>query len=260
MANVGWRGAAQAAHHHEAPSQASMPTGSDPLVEFDKDEMVRLCHVYHDEMGIMYPVLDIGTVIGHAMRIAPFLESARTQLRPPALVNDDETLQLKMVMCCALLVEQHGNSDKAVRLYQSVDALVNQKLMADVGDVANLPLLCLVAGYRFLSNDEVLAWRVIGHVSRLCVELGIHQKRGLLRIKDEAQKKNALNCFWSSYVLDRRWAFATGLPFAVQDDEIDPQQPFPVSKRHFPHLTAEDAGSDICRFPCAKDEHPFSSP
>ncbi len=50
--------------------------------------------------------------------------------------------------------------------------------MADTTDVANLPLLALLAGYRFLSNDEILAWRVMGQVVRLCLEMGIHRRDG----------------------------------------------------------------------------------
>jgi hypothetical protein len=202
------------------------------LLEFDKDEMVRLCHFHEDEIGIMYPVLDVQTVISHAKHIAPFLDTLRSQARPTGLINDEKTLQLKMVMCCALVTESHGHNDKAIRLYESMEAVVNRKLMSDPSDVANLPLLCLLAGYRFLSNDEILAWRVMGQVFRLCLELGIHQQRGLAKIQDDTERRNALNSFWSAYVLDRRWAFGTGLPHCVQDDDIDPRLPLPVSRTH----------------------------
>lgn len=38
----------------------------------------------------------------------------------------------------------------------------------------------------------------------------------------------ALKVFWSIYVLDRRYSFGTGMPFAVQDADIDPSLPEPV--------------------------------
>jgi hypothetical protein len=205
------------------------PGVADPLLEFDKDEMVRLCRLHEEEVGIMYPVLDIQAVISHAKSLASFIESLRNQ-RPLEALNDEKTLQLKMVMCCALVAEEHGHSDKAVRLFESMEAIVNRKLMSDASSVTNLPVLALLAGYRFLSNDEVLAWRVIGQVARLCLELGIHRSMGLMKIKNEQERKNALNSFWTAYILDRRWAFGTGLPYAVQDDEIDPQLPMPVSR------------------------------
>jgi len=38
-----------------------------------------------------------------------------------------------------------------------------------------------------------------------------------------------IKLFWSIYVLDRRWSFGTGMPFALQDADIDPLLPEPVS-------------------------------
>lgn len=228
IANMGYKGIDENDGQQNDDNSTQMMDGPcDPLLEFDKDEMVRLCRLHEEEIGIMYPVLDIRSVISHARSLASFLESVRNQ-RPLEAINDEKTLQLKMVMCCALVVEGHAHSDKAARLYESMEAVINRKLMSDNSDVANLPLLALLAGYRFLSNDEVLAWRVVGQVARLCLELGIHQKTGLDKIQDESERRNAINSFWTAYVLDRRWAFGTGLPYVMQDDEIDPHLPFPV--------------------------------
>ncbi|SCO49576.1 uncharacterized protein FFMR_09739 [Fusarium fujikuroi] len=233
--NMGYKGISDEENPHLNDGLGPMSTRPrDPLHEFDKDEMIRLCRLHEEEIGIMYPVLNIQTVISHAKNMATFLETIRQQ-SPRELVNDDKTLQLKIIMCCALVVEEHGHSDKAIRLFESMETVLNRKLMAEAADVATLPILALVAGYRFLSNDEVLAWRVMGHVARLCLELGIHQRTGLMRIQDEEERKNALVSFWSAYVLDRRWAFATGLPFVVQDEEIDSELPFP---EEYPYLVA----------------------
>ena len=235
ISNMGYKGIgegedqrAQQASEGVSPQISDTTILVDPLVEFGKDEMVRLCRFHEEEVGLMYPVVDIQSVISHAKSLASFIDSLKTQ-RPLRALNDDKTLLLKMVMCCALVVEEHGHSDKAVRLYESMESVIDRKLMSDDSNVSNLPLLALLGGYRYLSNDEVLAWRVIGQVARLCLELGIHRSMGLLKIKDEQERKNALISFWSAYVLDRRWAFGTGLPYVVQDNEIDPQLPVPVS-------------------------------
>lgn len=37
----------------------------DPLWSFTKEEMIRLCRVYEEEMGLMYPVVNIEEVIQH---------------------------------------------------------------------------------------------------------------------------------------------------------------------------------------------------
>ena len=46
---------------------------------------------------------------------------------------------------------------------------------------------------------------------------------------NEEERSWAIKLFWSIYVLDRRWSFGTGMPFALQDTDIDPQLPEPVS-------------------------------
>lgn len=243
ISNMGWKTTEEGDDNELPPNNhisssvsVQLPQLPDPLLEFDKDEMVRLCRVHEDEIGIMYPVLNIQTVIAHVKSISLYLKSQR----PTEPLNDLQTLQLKAIMCCALVVEGHGHCEKAVRLYESMENTINRKLMSDGLEVSDLPLLALVAGYRFLSNEEVLAWRVMGQVVRLCVELGIHQKRGLMMIQNETERKNALNSFWSAYVLDRRWAFGTGLPYAIQDDEIDPTLPMPVSMMTVEEKEEED--------------------
>lgn len=207
----------------------SIPGHQDPLLDFHIDEMVRLCRLHEEEIGIMYPVLDMRLVIDHARNLVPLLDEIRIHRAAPENLNDEATLQLKMIMCCALVVESHGDSAVAVRIFESMEALINKKLMSDQSSVSSLPLLCLLAGYRFLSNEELLAWRVIGHVLRLCIEIGIHRQKTWGSIQDESVRRNTLVSFWTAYVLDRRWAFGTGLPFAIQDDLIDPDLPFPVS-------------------------------
>jgi hypothetical protein len=202
----------------------------DPLWQFGRDDMTRLCRVHEEEVGIMYPVIDIQSVIEHARIIGTLMGHHRLD-EVRALLIDEKTLQLKMVMCCALAVEEHGYSERASKLYESMESILNRKLMADQVSVSNLPVLALLAGYRFLSSDEILAWRVMGQVTRLCLELGIHRCSGIVKIDDDSERRNALNSFWSAYVLDRRWAFGTGLPYVVQDAEIDPDLPLPVGGR-----------------------------
>jgi len=46
-------------------------------------------------------------------------------------------------------------------------------------------------------------------------------------------RDSAMLLFWSIYSLDRRWSFGTGMPFALQDSDLDPQLPRPVGS--IPH-------------------------
>lgn len=65
----------------------------------------------------------------------------------------------------------------------------------------------------------------------MCVELGLHRRESLYKlVPNPVERASANKLFWSIYVLDRRWSFGTGLPFALQDADIDPSLPEPVSK------------------------------
>ncbi|KAK3384699.1 hypothetical protein B0T24DRAFT_508118, partial [Lasiosphaeria ovina] len=224
----------------QLPPQSPAQTSPHPLWEYGRDEVIRLCRLYEEEVGVMYPVISIRNVIDHAINLTSSMESVRRNGQIPPHgpdfdVSDPRTLLLIIIMCCALAVEEHGNSAKADRLYDVIQPIIDRQLMAEPAEVARLPFLALVGGYRFLSNDEVLAWRVMGHVARHCLELGLHRREGLERISNLEDRRNALHTFWSAYVLDRRWSFSTGLPFVLHDDKIDPKLPYP--ERH-PFLEA----------------------
>ena len=71
---------------------------------------------------------------------------------------------------------------------------------------------------------------MIGLAARLCLELGLHRRETLLRNFSNVEDRSwAVKLFWSIYALDRRWSFGTGMPFALQDSDIDSDLPEPVS-------------------------------
>lgn len=75
-----------------------------------------------------------------------------------------------------------------------------------------------------------MAYRVIGLAARMCLELGLHRTNALKKsFPIEDQWSDVRNVFWSIYILDRRWALGIGLPFVIQDEDIDPNLPEPVS-------------------------------
>ncbi|GAP86725.1 putative fungal specific transcription factor domain-containing protein [Rosellinia necatrix] len=208
----------------------------DALWELDKDEMIRICRIYEEEVGIMYPVLSIESIISHAKTLATWMEAAKRGGLAGGQnggINDPNTLLLKIVLCGGLLVEGHGSSAQAQRIFAGIKSIANRMLMSDPPNVRTLPFLALVAGYHFLSADEVLCWRVMGQVVRLCLELGLHRREAVQQIKDEEERRLAISTFWSVYVLDRRWAFSAGLPYVVPDEEIDSSLPSP---EQFPFL------------------------
>lgn len=77
---------------------------------------------------------------------------------------------------------------------------------------------------------------MIGLTARLCIELGLHRRETYDAMKDESDKTDTMLLFWAIYVLDRRWSFGTGMPFALQESDIDPQLPKPEERS--PYLSA----------------------
>lgn len=93
--------------------------------------------------------------------------------------------------------------------------------------------------YEFHVDNEGASWRVIGLTARLCFELGLHRKEAYDSMA-EGERDSALLLFWAVYTLDRRWSFGTGMPFALQDSDIDPLLARPVCNIFvsiFPELT-----------------------
>jgi hypothetical protein len=80
-------------------------------------------------------------------------------------------------------------------------------------------------------DEETLAWRTIGIVERMCLEKGLHRRETLNQPAIMAAgKERVLRLFWSIYILDMRWSFGTGMPFSLEDTDIDPWLPEPAEK------------------------------
>lgn len=63
----------------------------------------------------------------------------------------------------------------------------------------------------------------------MCLEKGLHRRETLNHPTIVAAgKERALRLFWSIYILDMRWSFGTGMPFALDNSDIDPWLPEPV--------------------------------
>ncbi|EHL03198.1 putative Uncharacterized transcriptional regulatory protein [Glarea lozoyensis 74030] len=210
--------------------------------------MIRLCRVYEEEMGIMYPVVDIEKVIIHGTNLYTFTEAARrngfSNDNTAKGLTDEGTSALKMVLACSTLTEGNGRSEVAYRLFESVREAADRILHGETFGIKDLAFLVLVAIYHFHCDEEALAWRIIGQVARMCIELGLHRRDSLSKVvSDDEERAQAINLFWSVYVLDRRWSFGTGMPFALQDADIDPNLPEP--ELSIPYLNVMIAYSRI---------------
>ncbi|KZF26348.1 hypothetical protein L228DRAFT_242807 [Xylona heveae TC161] len=230
-----------------APSPPHSPikihSTKDPIWGLSRQDVMRLCQVYEEEVGVMYPVLSIDFLMRHANLLYTFIEAAaRSGFAQPSLPGADQlqdkyTNVLKMVLATALMIEGDGQSEVGERLYETVRPHAENFLWAPV-EVRDIVLLVVISFYHFHRDEETLAWRTNGLVVRLCLELGLHRRECLDKLfagseNEQERRARAIGIFWSIYVLDRRWSLSTGLPFALQDSDIDPSLPEPDASSHY---------------------------
>lgn len=228
--------------HHTSLSMNPQQS-QDPLWSVDLDEALRLCKLYEDEMGMLTPMHDIEQVMRNAKSFFGSAESTGSEHAngyphsSKGLSNDDIYI-LRLVLAVALVIEGGGRSELGKALFDSARKAVESRLWEPV-EIKGLIQLALVvrinkpvilrpclpllqAQYHFNQDDEVQAYRITGIASRLCLEMGLHRRETLTKaFTTEEECIWALKLFWTIYVADRRFSFATGMPFAIQDADID---------------------------------------
>ncbi|KAJ1716339.1 C6 transcription factor [Aspergillus flavus] len=218
-----------------SPTQVLHTRQGDPLWTIGKDEALRLCRVYEEEMGIMYPVLDLQELLNQVEILYGQVETegwseASVQHNGHMKVDDYDVHILRLVLACAITAEASGNSDLAMRLFEDVQKVADNCVWGPP-DIRGIMFLTLVSIFYFQMDEEALAWRTIGIVERMCLEKGLHRRETLQQPAILAEgKERILRLFWSIYVLDMRWSFGTGMPFALEDTDIDPWLPEPEEK------------------------------
>jgi hypothetical protein len=106
----------------------SLHADKDAIWSLSKDEAIRLIHVWQDEMGTMYPVVDIDRLVGHTNLLFMFMEAARrsglmeASLPGADAIHDEQTNSLKLIVSIALTLEASGKSDLGRRLWECVKA------------------------------------------------------------------------------------------------------------------------------------------
>ncbi|KAG8626366.1 hypothetical protein KVT40_005311 [Elsinoe batatas] len=210
------------------------PQAKDPIWSVSREEALRLLSVYEEEMHEMYPVVSLAHLRSHTNTLYKFIDAffrasmMRLDLPGADAIYDEDTNLLKLVLATALIVEGQGKSELGQRLFDCVQPQIDALLLGNAG-VKEVRLLALAAMFHFHCDSESTSWRVIGLTARLCIELGLHRKETYQNMSSE-NRDSAILLFWSIHSLDRRWSFGTGLPFALQDADIDPELPRPGDK------------------------------
>jgi hypothetical protein len=118
-------------------------SSKDPLWLIEQAEASRLCHVYEEEIGIMYPHIDMEKILKHLNLLYSFISAAlRTGFGQPTLlgadaIEDEDTTVLKLILAITLLLEGNGKSELGDRFFESAKQAVNLKIVGplDVGAV-----------------------------------------------------------------------------------------------------------------------------
>lgn len=143
----------------QEPSPVPSPTSSaqgygsqwpfDPLLVIGKEEALRLCQVYEEEMGTMYPVIELVPTVNQVNALFDHLRQPPQPRASPgsglnSLSLDDYDVDiLKVVFACALTAESNGHSELGVALFNSVrDVVTNATL--ELPDIKIITLLILV--------------------------------------------------------------------------------------------------------------------
>lgn len=83
--------------------------------------------------------------------------------------------------------------------------------------------------YHYHCHQWRIAWRLLGNVTRIIIELGLNHRVVLDRsFPDDSARGQALTMLWSVYVLERQLKYALGLGTTSQDFFLDSNLPDPV--------------------------------
>lgn len=95
----------------------------DPLWSLPKAEALRLCKVYEEEMGIMYPVLELSELLHHVHLLYGTMDDTiGSNVQPSGgdSLDREDVHILRLVFACALTAEASGRSEQAIALFDSV--------------------------------------------------------------------------------------------------------------------------------------------
>ncbi|KAI1016951.1 hypothetical protein LB504_007172 [Fusarium proliferatum] len=198
------------------------------LEGLDHSSWCQVLAIYEEEVGMMYPFLDIDQLRHEILdgRTRPESDSPRSRSLYGGGIGNIAFLVLAIV--------SSFESSKAVEI---VSPVVEEVFVSTIPktylrspDLGGLTLLTLICIFFFLNDREKEAWRLIGTVVRLVHEQSCQEE-------DTPAERVSDTFFWSLYTLDRRWSFGSGLPFAVQDSEINrPSLPMNDSSHSLAYL------------------------
>ncbi|KAK4069731.1 transcriptional regulator family: Fungal Specific TF [Trichoderma aggressivum f. europaeum] len=215
------------------------------LEEIDGEMAVHLVHLYDTFVGVTHPILPIGVLMRHVRKLYPALAAeshSSVQDILAAQMGRSDLNIIKMVFGIALVIQDSSHEAAAAKFHASIQRDVDNTIWAATAEIGDLQVLILVSIYHSIKGNSRLAWRIVGNLTRLILEFGLHKGKVLMSMfKEPSSYKLAVNMFWTAFVLDCQLSYSLGLPRHIQDKDIDNSIPLPGDS---PYLLAM---IDYCR-------------
>ena len=174
---------------HSLIPKAPLHADKDPIWSISKQEALRLVHVWHEEQGIMYPILDMDKVLRYTEMLFSFVEAAaRSGLMQGAMpgadsIMDDQTSVLKLVLAITLVMEGGGKDPLGEKLFENVQKVI-ERILSEPVSLQSISLLTLTVSHPHLQHSICLHFP--GHVP-------LHARRRGPRLAHDRPRSTSLS-------------------------------------------------------------------
>ena len=128
------------------PGTVMVPPSDDPLWRVGKDEAIRLCQVYEEEIGLMLPMLDLEKIIKKTNLLYSLDSTSQpdlaNHLSSIVSLDADDMNILKMILATSLTLEGSGESELGKMLFESIRGACEIRLWDPI-DIKGLILLVI---------------------------------------------------------------------------------------------------------------------
>jgi hypothetical protein len=139
-------------------AKGPLHSDKDPIWSISKQEALRLVHVWHEEQGIMYPIVDMDKILRYTEMLFSFVEAAaRSGLMQGAMpgadsIMDDQTSVLKLVLAITLVMEGGGKDSLGEKLFENVQQVI-ERILSEPVSLQSISLLTLTVSPGHISSS-----------------------------------------------------------------------------------------------------------
>lgn len=144
------------------PIRLDSLAGVDVLQSLELEEALRLLNVYHAVVGHLHPILDVSKLRLQTKALWEKMERIDATVEYQLTIEEVECL--KIVLAIAFLAEGGGYHDSAIKLHESIQPSLVEKLLGTKFNLQDQMLLILVVSVALMS---VISLMISGNVSSI---------------------------------------------------------------------------------------------